>query len=339
MNKWFDNTGKPQGIIVASKVRLARNIEGYVFPEKLDEEARRELLHKVKAELGNLDLNYVELSALNSEQKQMLREHRVINSSIAGRKEPMGLLLSEDESISVLIGGDDHLRMQCLKAGSFLRRELQTLDQLDDEINEKFDYAFHEHYGFLTAFPTNMGTGMRASVVLHLPLISKERDFKQMGEELGRMGIRMKGVFGDVPSDNYGQLYRLSNQRTLGLTETEILENVERFALQLAEQERRAENDMLKNHKGDMEDEAYKSYGILKYARKLSLKECLIYLSQVRMGMANGVLQTKEPVCIYRLMIQAQPGSLANWAGRSLGEDEVQVMRAKMIQAYLPELV
>lgn len=339
MNKWFDNTGKPQGIIVASKIRLARNIEGYVFPGKLEDEEREQLIQRVKEELKDLNLEYIDLKQLTNDQKQMLREHRVINSNIASRKEPMGLLLSEDESVSVLIGGDDHLRMQCQKAGSFLRRELQTLDQLDDEINEKFDYAYHDHYGYLTAFPTNMGTGMRASTVLHLPLISRERDFKQMGEELGRMGIRMKGVFGDVPSDNYGQLYRLSNQRTLGLTETEILENVERFALQLAEQERRAENDMLKNHKGDMEDEAYKSYGILKYARKLSLKECLIYLSQVRMGMANGVLQTKEPVCIYRLMIQAQPGSLADWAGRSLGEDEVQVVRAKMIQAHLPEIV
>lgn len=339
MNKWFDNTGKPQGIIVASKVRLARNIEGYRFSEKLDESDRADLLQHLKDDLEELDLNYVDLSSLTSEQKMMLREHRVINSSIAGRKEPMGLFLSEDESVSVLIGGDDHIRMQCLKAGSFLRKELQTMDGLDDEINEKFDYAYHDHYGYLTAFPTNMGTGMRASVVLHLPLISRERDFKQLGEELSRMGIRMKGVFGDVPADNYGQLYRLSNQRTLGLTEMEILENVERFALQLAEQERRAENDMLKNHKGDIEDEAYKSYGILKYARKLSLKESLIYLSQVRLGMANGILQTREPVCIYSLMIQAQPGSLADWAGRSLGEDEVQVMRARMIQAYLPELV
>lgn len=337
MSKWYEITGKPQGIVVCSRVRLARNIQGFIFPGKMEEDARRVLLQKLRAGLSDLDYAYMDLKQMNTYEKRALREKRLINSAIASRNREMGLYASSDESVSILLAGDDHLRMQCILPGSALHKGWQMMDELDDRINETFDYAFNEKYGYLTAFPTNMGTGLRASVVLHLPLISRERNFKRLTEEIARMGISLKAVYGSDASDNYGSLYRLSNQKTLGQSEKEILDNVERFAIQLATQERQAENEVVRAGRVDMEDEIYKSFGVLRYARKLTIKECMMYLSHIRMGMANGLIHMKEPVNIHGLMIQAQQGCLMQQAGRTLTEEEVRIARAQFIREHLPE--
>ncbi|MDO5411162.1 MAG: ATP--guanido phosphotransferase [Lachnospiraceae bacterium] len=337
MNKWFEITGKPQGIVVSSRIRLARNIDGFVFPGKLQEEDRQKLLAVLRDGLAGFDLSYMDLKQMNQNEKKALKERRLINSAIASRNASMGLYTSEDESVSILLGGDDHLRMQCLLPGSALHKGWEIMDELDDRINEHFDYAFNEKYGYLTAFPTNMGTGLRASVLLHLPLISRERDFKRLMEEIGRMGISLKGLYGSDPGENYGSLFRLANQKTLGQSEKEIIENVERFAIQLAAQERQAENEIVRTKRGDVEDEVYKSFGVLRYARKLSFKECMMYLSQIRMGIANGLIQMKQPVNIHSLMVQAQPAGLMQYAGRTLSEEECRFVRAQFIRQNLPE--
>ena len=335
MNKWFEVTGKPQGIVVSSRIRLARNIEGHVFPGKMQESEKQALLRELRQGLSGFDMSYTDLRQMNQNEKKALKERKLINSTIAGRNTSMGLYTSADESVSILLGGDDHLRFQCLLPGSALHKGWEIMDELDDRINEHFDYAFSEKYGYLTSFPTNMGTGLRASV--DLPLLSKERNFKRLMEEIGRMGISLKGVCGGDPSENYGNLYRLSNQKTLGQTEKEIIENVERFAMQLAGQERQAENEIVRTKRGDVEDEIYKSFGVLRYARKLSFKEGMMYLSQIRMGMANGLIHMKEPVNIHSLMLQSQPASLMQYAGRSLTEEESRIVRAQFIREHLPE--
>ena len=302
MSKWFEVTGKPQGIVVSSRIRLARNIEGHVFPGKMKEQERKELIRQLRLGLQGFNMAYMDLGQMNQNEKKALKERKLINSAIAGRNSSMGLYTSDDESVSILLGGDDHLRFQCLLPGSALHRGWEIMDNLDDRINEQFDYAFNEKYGYLTSFPTNMGTGLRASVDMHLPLVSRERNFKRLMEEIGRMGISLKGVYGGDPSENYGSLYRLSNQKTLGQSEREIIENVERFAMQLAGQERQAENEIVRTRREDTEDEVFKSFGVLRYARKLSFKECMMYLSQIRMGMANGLIHMKEPVNIHSLL-------------------------------------
>ena len=337
MSKWFEVTGRPQGIVVSSRVRLARNIEGYVFPQKMKEEERQKLLSELRTGLSGLDMSYVDLKQLDQNEKNALRERRLINSAIASRNTSMGLYMSGDESVSILLGGDDHLRFQCMAPGSGLLKGWRMIDELDDRINERFDYAFNEKFGYLTSFPTNMGTGLRASVTLHLPLISRERRFKRLMEEIGRMGISLKAVYGGDPSENYGSMYRLSNQKTLGQSEKEIIENVERFAMQLATQERQAENEAVRTKRDDLEDEIFKSFGILRYAKKLSLKECLMYLSHVRMGIANGLVRMKKPVNIHSLMLQSESGCLMQYAGRVLTEEECRFVRAQFIQENLPE--
>ena len=338
MARWFEEKGKPQGIVVSSRVRLARNIDGYVFPGRMDEKTRAGFLEETRRGLKDLDYRYVDLGRMSGIEKQALRERRVINSAIAGRQEPMGLYLSEDESVSILLGGDDHLRIQCMQAGAGLHRSWEILDHLDDRINETYEYAFSQKYGYLTSFPTNMGTGMRASVILHLPLISRERGFKHLTEEIARMGVSLKALGATSTGEHYGCLYSLSNQKTLGLSEEEILENVERLSMQLAAQERKAENELVRTRRTEVEDEVFKSYGVLRYARRLSYKESMMYLSSIRMGMANGVISMKNPVNIFSLMLGSGHGSLTEYAGRPIPDDQYKVVRAEYIRSSLPDV-
>lgn len=337
MNKWYEDTSKEAGVIVSSRVRLVRNLADQVFPAKLPKDEAINLINTMHGKLADLDLNYYELWRLDSAHKDALREHRILSSALAKSKRPMGLLLSEDESESILLCGDDHLRMQFLLPGSSLHRAFQYADELDDKINEIFDYAFSEKYGYLTAFPTNVGTGLRVSCVLHLPILSKSRSFKSLQEEISRIGLTLKGVIGSG-NDNYGDLYRLSNQKTLGQSEEDLIESLERIALELAGQERKARNDALKKRKGELEDEIYKSLGVMKYARRLSIKEALVYLSQVRIGASDGILNLENDINVYGLMLGVQPGSLKAYAKKDLNENEILQVRAQYLRENLPEL-
>jgi protein arginine kinase len=282
-------------------------------------------------------LNYQELWKVDSFHKQALREHRVLNSELEKSKRPMGLLLSEDESESILLCGDDHLRMQFILPGTGLHKAWQYADALDNQVNQIFEYAFSEKYGYLTAFPTNVGTGLRASCVLHLPLLSKVRSFKSLQEEIARIGFTLKGVMGSG-NDNYGELYRLSNQKTLGQSEEDVIEGVERIALQLAGQERKVRNDAIKSRRNELEDEIYKSFGVMKYARRLTLKETMLYLSQVRLGVCDGIIELDKPINFYGLMLGVQPGSLKVYAGQDLSKNDILQVRADYLREMLPEL-
>ena len=335
MSKWFEETKRPQGIVVSSRIRLARNIEGHVFSDKLSSDQKVELLEKISDGLSGLSFNSRDLEFMGEVSKEALHERRLINSSVVGKSGAMRLLSSADEAQSILIGGDDHIRMQGMGQGPCLYKNWEVMN---DWINEKFHYAFHEKYGYLTAFPTNMGTGLRADVLLHLPMLSRDGKFSDLQEEISRMGVRLKAIKGNSSSDNPGNLYRLTNQKTLGLSEKEIIDNVERFSTQLATEERQMENEAVLERRGEIEDEVYKSYGVLKYARKLSDKECMMYLSWIRMGMANGLIALKKPVNIYGLMVLSGEGNLTSYAKRPLGKEEIPYIRGEFIRTHLPEI-
>lgn len=343
MLKWFEQTDQKQPGIISSRIRLVRNWEQYPFPSKLTQSQSKEMIRRLECglrDLGEVDgkkYEYAYLADLKELDRKALRERRILNSTIAANKAPTGIIISETEETSIVLNGTDHIRLQLLSGSLCLEELWKQANQLDDYINIRFPYAFDEKYGYLTSFPTSVGTGLRASVVLHLPTLSQGKKFQGMVTEMSRFGAVIKGAYGEG-SENYGALYQVSNQKTLGVTEKEILDLVGKVTNQLLSQERQVRKLAMEKHGLECADEAYKSYGVLKYARRLSAKEAMTYLSQLMSGTNDGILTTTEPCSIYRLMLGIQPANLQKLSDRPLGKEELDVVRAAYLRTELPEL-
>lgn len=344
MLKWFEQIEKENSNIVCSKVRLARNWSEYPFPCRLSEKESREMISRLNEglkDMGDLDGRDYEsayLEELPELDRRALKERKILNSSILERKAPMSLLLTREEDISVVINGADHIRIQVLSPGLHLAEALKTADQVDDYINARFTYAFDEKYGYLTSFPTNMGTGLRATAMVHLPSLSMGKKFPAMLNDMGRFGVCIRGVYGEG-RENYGDLYEISNQKTLGRTEKELTDLVKKVALQLNDQENQIREMSLKGHRLEREDEVYKSYGVLKYARRLSMKDAMTFLSQIMSGVCDGLVKLEDPCPVFRLMLGIQTANLQKLSDRPLNKEELDMARAAYLRSELPGLV
>ncbi len=320
MSKWFEQTDCTGSNVVYSRVRLARNWDEYAFPAKLDQKQAQELLERLKEglkEIGGLDGNTYVCRDLN-QIKDLER--------------------SEDEASSLILGGDDHIRIQLLYPGLNLDELWARMDRMDDYVNERFSYAFDDKYGYLTSFPTNVGTGLRACVVLHLPVLSQVRKFQSIVADMSRFGTAIRGLYGEG-SDNYGSMYEVSNQRTLGQSEREIIDLVTKAAAQLNNQEQRVRKAALSSQRLEREDEAWKSYGVLRYARRIAEKDARIFLSQLMAGEADGLLKFETPCSIYSMILGIKPANLRLSADRPLEKEELDQARAAYIREHLPEIV
>ncbi len=343
MNKWFEQRESGQPNVVSSRIRLARNWDKYRFPKSLTAQESEELVKRLEYGLKNLkeldgkEYEYAYLEELDELSRRALRERRILSSGIIEKKETVGLIVSRDESVSIILNGDDHIRIQVISPGLHLGELWKTADQMDDYINARFSYAFDAKYGYLTSFPTNVGTGMRASVVLHLPTLSMGKKFQSLVGDMSRFGITLRGVYGEG-SENYGALYEVTNQKTLGSSEQEIINLVTQTANQLNHQEQQVRERALKNHRLEREDEAYKSYGVLKYARRLSAKDAMIFLSQMMTGVDDGIFTFRESCSIYRLMLGIQTANLQKLSHEPLSKEELDMARAAYIRNELPEL-
>ena len=344
MSKWFDSVDNKNSNIVYSRIRLARNWDEYAFPSRMTAQQCGEMLERMKEGLKNLPeldgnpYKYQQLNEVRELEKLALRERRILNLAAVNKKEPAGRLLSEDEGSSLVLGGDDHIRMQFLASGLKLDELWQKADAMDDYVNERYSYAFDEKYGYLTSFPTNVGTGLRACAVLHLPTLSQVRKFQSIVADMSRFGTAIRGLYGEG-SDNYGSLYEVSNQRTLGQSEKEIVELVTKAAAQLNNQEMRVRSATLNTQRLEREDEAYKSYGVLKYARKITEKDARIFISQLMAGEEDGLMKFNEECSLYSLIIGIKPANLNLWAKRPLDKDELDAVRAAYIRQNLPEII
>jgi len=344
MLKWYEQVRMESGSnYISSRIRLARNWKEYKFPDKLTTAEAGEMIQRLRNELEGLDKAAGEafygtmVAQIPEVSRMAMRERRVFNSGIVDRKTPVGLMLSESEDISLVLNGDDHFRLQVLAPNSHLYELWEKAGRLDDYINERFSYAFDDRYGYLTSFPTNVGTGMRANIVVHLPALSTGKQFPNLLASMNRFGVTVRGVYG-TGKENYGALYDVSNAKTLGMSEREILDLVSKVAAQLNSEENQVRRKSLESHRLEREDEAFKSYGLLKYARKLSLRDALSYLSQVIAGITDGIVRTEEPACLYRLYLGVQSSNLIAGATMPVDREKLDAVRADYIREQLPEL-
>lgn len=344
MEKWYEGIGAEQDVIVGSRIRLRRNIQGKMFPEKLPTDQRKklgtELMNHVSGILsaGGVENHSLHLSEMDAVQKSALLERSVLTKTSLRETEDIALTVSEDESYSVLYNCDDHLRLQVSESGLHLREAFAKADRLDDAINETYNYAFDDKYGYMTAFPTNVGTGMRAYLVLHLPLLASSQRFRTITSELGRYGVAIRDAF--VYEDkNPSGLYVIYNQKTLGQSESEIMSVLTKVGMQLAGSERRVRNIRAQRFSLQNDDEVYRSYGILKYARYMRYDEALLNLSRIRIAASAGKVNFAKPLSLYKLMLMVSPDNLRVHYQKELDENELNVLRAEYLRSALPEIL
>lgn len=331
--KWYEKAGSCGDVVVSTRVRLARNLKQYPFPARASASQREAVERQVKDALlsGNSILSkefrFVPLENTTQEEAVSLVERHIVSPEFIADRRGKAVLISADESISIMVNEEDHLRIQVLREGFSLKEAAETADRIDTLLSENLDFAFDPELGYLTQCPTNLGTGLRASVMLHLPGLTESGAMPRIASNLSKLGLTIRGTYGEG-SKSIGALYQLSNQITLGLSENEAIENLRSITVQLMEEERKARAQM--SEEIAWQDKIDRAAGVLKSARVLSSSEFMELLSYTRLGLSTGVLQGVTTQELNALMVNAQPATLMARVGKQLDETQRDVLRADM---------
>lgn len=324
--------------VISTRVRLARNLKDFPFPCKLSPEGMEKVIEKVRSAVKNSnssiasDFKFIKMSDLTEAQCVSLVERRIVSPEFIGNTEGRALLVNSDESLSIMINEEDHIRIQAITKGLALEQTYDLVDKLDTLLDESLDFAFSEKLGYLTQCPTNLGTGMRASVMLHLPALEKSRAIGRIAGNLSKLGLTIRGAYGEG-SEPSGSLYQLSNQVTLGISEKAAIENLENITKQLVSQERQARERLAKSI--DIQDSVSRSLGLLKSAMVMTHDEALKLLSNVRFGILSGQIKDVTAEVVDSLMEKIEPATLMVNSGKNLSAQERDIERAKILREAL----
>ena len=280
------------------------------------------------------ELVFTDIQKLNAADRQLLVEKHLISLDFIEGNRERGAIISKDERVSIMINEEDHLRLQCIYPGKQLEEAWKLCSRLDGILEEKLKFAFDPVLGYLTCCPTNIGTGMRASVMLHLPALVITGYISNVLEACGKLSVAVRGIYGEK-SEALGNMFQISNQVTLGQTEEEIIASVNNVASQIIEQERTLRTELYKQNPARFEDRVFRSYGLFTNARIISGEEGFKLLSDVRLGIDMGIIKNIDIDTIRELMLLMQPAHLQKLAGRPLNPDERDIVRAEFIQKRL----
>jgi protein arginine kinase len=337
VSSWMSADGPDSDIVLSSRIRLARNINEFKFPSIFSNEEASSVIHRIQkiverqpfSKLGDMELLVME--NLQPLQKRVLVEKHLISPHLADFSTHGACLLSENEEVSIMINEEDHIRIQCLFPGFQLKEALGVANEIDDWIEGNLDYAFDETVGYLTSCPTNVGTGLRASVMMHLPALVLTRQLNRIVPAINQLGLVVRGIFGEG-SEALGNIFQVSNQTTLGKSEQDIVEDLKSVVSQLISQERTAREALAKTSNIELEDRVFRSYGILANSRIIETKEAANCLSDVRLGIDMGYISNISKNILNELMILTQPGFLQQYAGGPLRPNERDIRRASLIR-------
>lgn len=341
LSEWMKGKGPENDIVISTRIRLARNLKSYPFPIMASTEMKEHVLHeimdavqssRIKERLGTLET--LKMNSLSPLERRVLVEKHLISPQLANESEEGAVVLSEHEEISIMVNEEDHLRIQCMLPGLQMEQAWEVANLLDNLLEQELDYAFDEKYGYQTSCPTNMGTGIRVSVMLHLPALVITNQINRILATINQVGLVARGIYGEG-SEAQGNLFQISNQLTLGLSEEEIINNLHSVALQLINQERTARNLLIEHNRIALEDKVFRSFGVLLYSRILESKEATERLSDVRLGIDLGLIKDTSPTILNELMVMTQPGFIQQYYQQSLTPDERDERRAKMVRDHL----
>ncbi|HYV97410.1 MAG TPA: protein arginine kinase [Gemmatimonadaceae bacterium] len=339
---WLDGSGEQPGIVLSSRVRLARNVIGYAFPPRARDGERLRLLSQVNDAAKQVPMLssgvLVRVDELGEVDRQLLHERHLVSKELAGLERPhvlrSGAALWLTDQVSVMINEEDHLRLQALRSGFAVESAFAAVDQLDRQLGNELPYSFHDEFGFLTACPTNVGTGMRASVLIHLPGLVLTKEIGKVLASLQQMGLTYRGLYGEG-SEVVGNFFQVSNQTTLGRTEEELCELLTRVTKFVVEKEEEARRVLVRDAGYIIEDKLWRAFGTLRYARSLSFDEAMNYLSGVRLAAGLHLIPGLSVYTLNKLLIFSQAAHLAAREGRQLTESESDVARSKYIRGVL----
>lgn len=340
MNKWYDKQ-EEDSIVISSRIRLARNLAEYRFADKMKEKECAALVQRVRTATAVLEqkegMKYYScnVNKLSDMEKESLKEWHIISNLLAEKHQETAIVISEDEGISIMVNEEDHIRIQSVTPGADLDGAYFRADRVDNCL-EELNYAFDNRYGYLTTSPFNVGTGMRASYLVFLPAIAMAGKIQKLAEEAGRYGIMIRGILGEGIKTQ-GYLYRISNQKTIGITEREIIESLKQILRQIIDQENKYRDYLCSISADEIEDKVYRSYGVLRYAKKISAEDALLLLAQLKFGRDLGLIPLKNHLNLYEQMVKIQPANLQKIYGKSLSSTERCACRGRYLNKLMAE--
>ncbi len=338
--EWLRGEGRDSDVVMSSRVRLARNFAGYPFLSRARREQRREILVVAQRDImeGSLapQMMWIDLNELPALERSVLVERHLISKQHAKGEEPRAVAISSpDERLSIMVNEEDHLRLQVIRSGLAVSEAFAQIDQADDRIESQSDYAFSAKYGYLTACPTNVGTGIRVSVMLHLPGLKISGEIEKVRRAAQGMSLAVRGFYGEG-SEAVGDLFQVSNQTTLGKSERELLTVFETNIIpKVIEYERVARRSLLEKRRVILEDRAHRALGLLRSARLLKSDEAMELLSCVRLGIMTGVIEKVDPAKVNELLLTTQPAHLQKLLHRDLDQAERRIERATLVRNTL----
>ncbi|MBR3588847.1 MAG: protein arginine kinase [Clostridia bacterium] len=333
MSRWYSAYGPEGDVVLSTRVRFARNIREYPFPFRLDSDKKKELNLKIRDVVlsNNENMSFIDMEGVPTLQTVSLAERHLISPEFAGPSKGKALILSDNEDVSVMLEEEDHLRIQAMSSGLQLEAAYKKAEEIEKTVGESLNYAFDERLGFLTQCPTNLGTGMRASVMLHLPALTKQGLISRLSSTVSKLGLVIRGAYGEG-SQPGGDIYQISNQITLGISEKEALFNLESIVKQIITQERNARKELLADE--SYLDSVWRAYGILKYARKLTSNEFMKLVSLVRLASAEKIIEV-DIEKINAMIPDMQPATVNVRNSSQFDAEERDIQRAKEVREVL----
>lgn len=328
---WYKDSGKDYDVVISTRVRFARNIADLKFPNIMTNKEKSDVIEKLSSCINTSEYKLLKMNDIDEVTQESLKEKHLISKEFVGN--PLGAIITnEDSSIVTMVNEEDHLRIQSFGAGFCVDECYEKLKNFTEGINEKIEFAENESYGYLTSCPTNVGSGMRVSVMLHLPALAKLGLLNKLFSQATEIGMSVRGMYGEN-SVGSGNLFQISNQRTLGTTDENIISNIKAVITTIIEQERKARS-VIKESSYLTEDEVYRAYGVLKYSRSISVEEALKLLSKVRLGVSMGIITEVTLEKVSSLMVDVQDNSLQLTLKESI-VDEKDIKRAEYIRKEL----
>ena len=341
--EWLESDGPMADIVLSTRIRLARNLRDYRFGLRAQPTDRGEILDRARTAAAQTEVlgdgTVMLMANLSDPSRRLLLERHVVSRELIGEEgNPVpghaALLLAAGETLGMMVNEEDHLRLQCLVSGFRLREAWRRVDRLDEELSSRLPFAYHPEFGFLTSCPTNVGTGLRASVLVHLPGLVLTQEITRVLQGITQVGLTFRGLHGEG-SEVVGNFFQISNQTTLGKPEEELIDHLHKIVLHVIEYERRARTILMRDAPTVIEDKVWRAYGLLRYAHSISFEELMNLLSGVRLGVGLKLIPGVSVFTLNQIMIFTQSAHLQRMAGKALDGSEEDIYRATYIRRTL----